>query len=77
LIEEFSKAVRFHLTEAEQEDLVEDLLSHLENPPGRVSEFAELVGMLRENGGHLEATRKECWEMTQGGSKGRRWDGEK
>jgi len=66
LVDEFSKAVRFHLTEKEQENLVEDLLSHLESPPDRVSEFAELIGMLRENGGHLEATRKQCWKMAQG-----------
>jgi len=65
LVEEFSKAVRFHLTEAEQEELVEELMSHLEEPPGRVSGFAELVTMLEENGGHLDATEEQAWEMAQ------------
>jgi len=65
LVKEFSRAIRYELTESEQEELIEDLMSHLEEPPGRVSGFAELVTMLEENGGHLDATEEQCWKMAR------------
>lgn len=65
IVKEFSKAVRYHLSKKEQEELADELLSCLETPPNCVGGFADLIASLEENGGHLDATKGQCWEMSK------------
>jgi len=63
--EDLAKKVRFELNPTEQKELIVRLLIHLKEPLDLLDEYADMIAMLEENGGHLEATRVQCWEMVK------------
>jgi len=63
--EDLAKKVRYELNPTEQKELIARLLVHLEEPLDLLDEYADMIAMLEENGGHLKATREQCWEMVK------------
>ena len=38
---------------------------HLEEPLNLLDQYADMVAMLEEKGGRLNASREECWQMVR------------
>jgi len=63
--EDLSKKVRYELNPTEQKELIARLLVHLEEPLELLDQYADMVAMLEEKGGRLNASREECWQMVR------------
>jgi hypothetical protein len=63
IIEDFKKAIKFHLSEDEQQKLMYELLSEFNTPPDLVDEYSSLFTDLQKNGGSLHASEGEIWKL--------------
>ena len=57
--------MRYELSPTEQKELIARLLVHLEEPLELLDQYADMVAMLEEKGGRLNASREECWRMVK------------
>ncbi len=62
---DLKKQVQYHLTEKKQLELINELLKVLPEPPEIVQKFANLHSNRNQQGGYLDATKRECWIMTK------------
>lgn len=64
-VDGFRKAVQFHLTENEQLELINELLKVLPEPTEIVEKYASYFSSRKAQGGHVNASPRECWLMAK------------